>query len=63
MTDKASGPDQKTGFRLSHVMWFRKNEGEWIHTSLKSHHKIVQLLGTCLDVEQAWNKIVDPVNW
>lgn len=63
MTDKAYGPEQEDGFRLSHVMWFRKNEGEWIHTGIRSHHQVIQLFENCFYVEQAWNKIIDPVNW
>jgi len=63
MTDKAYGPEQKTGFRLNHRMWFKKGDGEWISTGIRSEYKVQNMLDSSFYAAQVWTKIIDPINW
>lgn len=63
MTDKAYGPEQETGFRLNHKMWFKKGDGKWISTGMRSEHKVQKMLDDHLYARQVWSKILNPMNW
>ena len=63
MTDKAYGPDQDTGFRLNHRIWFKKGNSNWISTGMRSEHKVQKMLDDSIYAAQAWNKIIDPIYW
>lgn len=63
MTDKAYGPDQENGFRLNHKMWFKKGDNKWLSTNMRSEQKAQQLLDNSFYAAQAWNKIINPINW